>query len=411
MKYKNIIYIIVLTSLILSCSKPKYTRAKDSTNTYGIIDIDIKQTEKFYDLMNYLEKKSPTGFNNLSTKPDKEKIESNFNDKVLINKIDSLTSLPIYRKFEKISISWVNKKRYSGKKSYKMAFMYLPFKQINMTAGMPEMWVRFWQNGLDKNVKPLLNYISSNREEFLRKVINKTNIYLPSEAADSTSKTNIFICIDGNRGSFQWDNNIVMDLLYYNNFDTSAFTNTLCHELHHRYYVDWLNKNAPLKGITSKQRVLKAFQISLIEEGVAQQFNFVDKNEQSKTLYNNRQLIEELFNKLVALIREIETQKNIKKWYKTQSRQEFDYSMSLLKKYSPNGYDFRTIPNRPSITYYISYHLYNSIYESGGYDKLKYVIENPKELLNVYNSIYTPEFLIPKIPEDIVNIWRGNFRN
>lgn len=410
MKSQNIIYIILLTSLFISCTKPKYNKTKDRVSTYDFINIDTKQAEKFYELMSYLEKKSHNGFNNLSKNPNKESIVTNFDDKILNNRIDSLTSLPIYKMFGRISNSWVNKKKYSGKKSYKMAFMHLPFECINMTAGMPERWVSFWQNDLDKNIKPLLTYISNNREDFLRKVINRTAIYLPS-VANITSKTNIFLCFDGNRGSFQWDDNIVMDLLFFNNFDTAAFTNTLCHELHHRYYIDWLNKNTPLKGKTSKQKVLKAFQISLIEEGVAQQFNFCDKNEQSKALYNNRLLIEELFNKFVTSLRELEAQKNIRKWYKKQYHDEFDYAMALLKKYSPNGYDTETISNRPSITYYLSYHLYNSIYKSGGYDKLKYVIENPKELLNEYNNIYTSELLIPRISEDIVTIWRENFRN
>ena len=48
------------------------------------------------------------------------------------------------------------------------------------------------------------------------------------------------------------------------------------------------------------------------------------------------------------------------------------------------------------------------IYKYGGHEKLKYVIENPEKLLSVFNELYTESMLIPRIPDDIVNIWQNN---
>jgi hypothetical protein len=73
-----------------------------------------------------------------------------------------------------------------------------------------------------------------------------------------------------------------------------------------------------------------------------------------------------------------------------------------LKKYYPGNIDSIEYERRPNFTYYLSYNIYNLIFESGGHENLKYVIENPDKLLLVYNELYTDSMVVPKIPDDVV---------
>jgi len=58
--------------------------------------------------------------------------------------------------------------------------------------------------------------------------------------------------------------------------------------------------------------------------------------------------------------------------------------------------------------YFLSYHIYNSIFEAAGQEKLKYLIENPDKLLLFYNELYTDSMIVPRIPDDIILLWQEN---
>ena len=78
-----------------------------------------------------------------------------------------------------------------------------------------------------------------------------------------------------------------------------------------------------------------------------------------------------------------------------------------MEKYYPGKID--SYAGRPTAMYYLSYNIYNSIFQTGGHDQLKYVIENPEKLLSVYNELYSESMLVPQIPDDVVALWQVNF--
>ena len=125
-------------------------------------------------------------------------------------------------------------------------------------------------------------------------------------------------------------------------------------------------------------------------------------------MFANKELITELFNEWISMLRGVKGDSPQTAWAIFQ--ESFgDIAIERLKKYYPGSMDSLEYPNRPTALYYLSYNMYNSIFESGGNEKLKYVIENPDKLLWVYNELHTDSMLIPRIPNDVIKLWQDNF--
>ena len=125
-------------------------------------------------------------------------------------------------------------------------------------------------------------------------------------------------------------------------------------------------------------------------------------------MYANRELLAELFDEWITLMRKMKGNV-IEDEYAIAWDELGERSYEWQKKYWPGNPDFIPQVCRPTVFYYVGYNLYNSINEYGGYEKLKYVIDNPEKLLLIYNELYTDSMLIPRIPDDVVELWQNNF--
>jgi len=115
--------------------------------------------------------------------------------------------------------------------------------------------------------------------------------------------------------------------------------------------------------------------------------------------------IVELFDEWIWLMREL---KGDSPQLAHSKYQESHYKNAIERKRKYYPGEMTNEANRPTIEYYLSYNIYNSIFESGGHEKLMFVIENPAKLLLVYNELHTDSMLVPRIPDDIVILWREN---
>ncbi len=225
--------------------------------------------------------------------------------------------------------------------------------------------------------------------------------------------TDVIFKLDNNKGSFTTDSQIFMEMIGFatDDFNIDRFTNVLTHELHHIYYGYWFANQLPSKNMSDKEEALFNYMRPLIFEGIADQFTYKDYSEEVKLLYNDRLLIEELFTSMTTSVRKIANSNESLKIYEEENNKIWDSRMFYLKKYLPDGYEESTFNYAPTLVYYLGYHLYNSILQKGGKARLDFVLENFDCLLEEYNKIYSTDLLIPKIPDDIVKLWKESFKN
>lgn len=375
----------------------------------GFISLDTEQAKRFCDLMNYLESKSDKGFKNKNTTTEvaRQNYNANKQDTYLTRKIDSLLSLPVYRILDKISAAYIDNEKYTGRSAYREAFLHFPVESIRMNGGLSKRWAGFWGNTSDSILEPFLLYLSRHKEEVLNDALEKSKNLLPTEL-DTNIVTKVIVCCDGNRGSFQWGDKIIMELLDFKNIDTTLFVDRLSHEIHHRYYKRWLADNFLKKDKSDNQKALFEYQESFISEGIAQQLNFADYNTETKELYSNKGLISELYNEWILSLRNLEDAKSPIDMYQKIREQDNERRFLLVKKYCPDDTNPNIIAPKPQKNYYLSYYMYSEILAKEGTDKLRFVIENPSTLLSEYNKIYSTELLIPQIPDDIIKLWASN---
>ena len=158
-----------------------------------------------------------------------------------------------------------------------------------------------------------------------------------------------------------------------------------------------------------KQKGIYNFQRGFILEGTAQQINFIDYNEQVKNLYNNKELLTELNKDFTENLIRISKSKTPIETSKESDSNMWRKSSALLEKYCTNDYEEYTISHRPTYKYYISYQLYKVIKKNEKKGEFKFVIEHPESLLEIYNNIRNEDNVIPKYPDEIVELWKSNF--
>jgi hypothetical protein len=219
-------------------------------------------------------------------------------------------------------------------------------------------------------------------------------------------EVDIYIIADGNRGAFQIDNMIVMDVVCTHSIDLPLFINVLTHEMHHVYYCKWFTEKTADKKRNKGDNCLFEYQTGFIIEGIAQQHDFDAFNTELKQMYANKELITELFDEWISMMRKLKGAFPKVKYSMFQMT-EFKKAVRRMEKYYPGEID--SYAGRPTGIYYLSYNIYRSIFESGGHDRLKYVIENPDKLLLVYNELHSESMVVPQIPDDVVMLWQVNF--
>lgn len=367
--------------------------------------MNTEQPALLIELMHYIKNKygsySLTGVDPIEAA---ELISVNKNDTALMYRIDILLAHPVYRYFSEIMQATVNGKLIKGSDAYRLAFTSLPWQQIDMSAGFISRLVEYFNRSDNNAALDIVKYINQNRSMAEDTVFSMVNNYLPKECRAS-GIVNIYPAIDGNRGSFAEGNDIVMELSSYSNGNAGLFLTTAAHEMHHVCYGNWLNRNYSDSNLTPSEKVIYDWQMRMIYEGSAQQINYSMYSQPVKDLYMKQSLILELFNVWLSSFTKLYSSANPDSQYGEMREYLYNtYSQELLKKYYGESYN-SLMPYRPTVDYYISYHIYNTIYRSKGADGLNYVLLNPEDLLNSYNASLTGSSIAPEIPADIVTIW------
>jgi len=397
--------LLLLACIALSCG---YGKAQISMHT--------AQIEAFHNLMRYVEEKAGGKLNcNPIDGVDLQVVlERNSNDSKLSALIDTLLNSSVFYSPEHIKnvTTWLSaEKVLSGREAYKAAFTVLPDFCVGITGGITHAWVAYWNHEHRERVDNAIIELMANQNEILENVKSTLKTLLPRDI-DMNTETNIHIMVDGNRGPHVFGNNVMMDMvaiLIFTGFsDFSNFINILKHELHHIYYGEWFAEKTGNKERNEGKNFLYTYQMMFIFEGIAQRIDFDDKSSEAKQMYANRELIAELFDEWISVMRGM---KGDSPQVAFQMFQESfgDIAIERLKRFWPGDPDSMEIPNRPNVTYTLSYNLYNSIYEAGGHEKLKYIIENPEKLLLVFNELHTDSMIVSRIPDDVVKLWQDNF--
>ena len=374
------------------------------------ISIHTNQVERFHDLMRYSEEKAGGKLNCKRANEVELQVifDKNANDSRLNALIDSLLNTSVLYSPEVIkNVSIRQLKEAKGKEAYRIALTIFPDFCMDITAGMTSIWMDYWNSEYRYRTDNIVTQLKTNKNELIEIIETECKALLP-DGADMNIEINIHIIVDGNRGSFQFDNNAMMDMAFGDFGDFSVFVNVLKHEMHHAYYGKWLAEKMSNKERNEIENYFYEFQKSFLFEGIAQRYTHKDLSAEVKQMYANKELITELFDEWISLIREVKGNSPLEA-FSTYQNNEFDSAVERLKKYYPGNKDSIEYPHRPNFTYYLSYNIYNSIFESGGQEKLKYVIENPDKLLLVYNELHTNSAVVPKIPNDIVMLWQENF--
>lgn len=401
---------VLFASTIAFGQNPTELAKKQEPKAKNSITISVEPALRFYRLMCYIENQSTNGLNckNADKQLIKENYRKNTSDIELQMLIDSLLALPIYKQISSISkIYSKNGITYQkGKATFREAFNHLPNHCIPMNGGRPYTWVEFWTENNVYNIQQLINFIENNEQKIVENSIERCKQLLPSNCNMDVNAA-IYTIIDGNRGSFQEENVIALELMNTELLDTTKFMNVLTHELHHKFYADWLHQKTSTKTKNSRAKVYLQFQKSFIMEGVAQQYNISNYGNEVHALLHNQELINELFTGWISFTRKMSRSRFPRLTYAKAQKEHHKQEMQLLFKYCQAPISDEVIKYRPSVIYYLSFHLYNAILLKEGKNGLMYAIENPDQLLKLYNNIHTEELLIPKIPEDVALLWEN----
>lgn len=295
----------------------------------------------------------------------------------------------------------------TGEQAYRLAFTLLPGYCVNITGGMTESWVRYWNSEHPQIVDKLIKRVTESQDTIISEIKRDCKLLLP-EDSDLDLQININTIVDGNRGSFQFGNNVMMDMINRDYADFSRFVSVIKHEMHHAYYREWMDRRYNNKERAEADGYFYEFQKSFAFEGIAQRYTYDNYSKEVKQLYSNSDLISELFDEWISLIRATNSPSVLEIFYNYMESQ-YDNEIKRLKQYYPGNSDSVEFQYRPNFTYYLSYNIYNSIFEIGGLKLLKYVIENPDKLLSTYNKHHVDSMLIPLIPNDVIEKWESNF--
>jgi hypothetical protein len=287
-----------------------------------------------------------------------------------------------------------------GKEAYRVAHTVLSEFYTGITGDMVSQWINYWDSENRYRLESALSELEANKNEIIESAKNACKPLLPTDF-DMDIELEVHIMVDGNRGGLQFDNKIIIDAT--DGLEFNEFIYTLKHELHHAYYSKWLTEKTAKER--KNERYLYWHQRNFIYEGIAQQLDYEGFSLGAKHMFANKELITELFDEWVSLVRDLKGD-SAQVAYSAYWESHYENCVARMKKYYP--FEITTFANRPSIEYYLSYNIYNSILESGGQEKLKYVIENPDKLLSIYNELHTDSMLVPRIPDDIVAVWKNN---
>lgn len=369
------------------------------------ITIHTEQIERFNELMKYSEQKAGGNLicryaNDIELQAAFDKNASDIRLNLLI---DSLLNLDVYAP-EVVGNVKTQFPEAKGKEAYRVAFTILSDFCVSMTAGMPEIWIDYWNSADRLRVDSALIGLKAKSNEIIEDLKVSCKALLPADV-DMNAKFEIYIFADGNRSGFQFGNKITMDAPDI--LDFPAFIYMLKHEMHHAYYREWFTEKSSNRERNENENYMYEYQKSFILEGVAQRLDYDAADSwELKQMYENEELITELFDEWITLFRALR-EDSLQTVISTYQESKYEKAIERGKKYYPGEDESHHF--RPYAHYFLSYHIYNSIFEVAGQEKLKYVIENPDKLLLAYNELHSDSMIVPRIPDDIVRIWQENF--
>jgi len=382
------------------------------------ITIHTAQIEAFHSLMQYIEQKAGGTLScECSEGVDLQAVfERNRKDSTLNTLIENLLNSSVFYSPNHIRNVRVRldhddnaEATAHGREAYKIALTILPDFCVFITGGISFNLVDFWNHEHRARVDKAIVELKANQKEIAENVKQSLKVLLPNDI-DMDTKINIHIIVDGNRDSHVFDNNIMMEMVWqllHTGFENlSQFINVLKHEMHHVFYIPWLAEKTA-RDRNAGERFLFSYQRGFIIEGIAQRFNYDDKSPEVKQVFANRELIAELFDEWISLMRGMvgESPQVAFQAY----RESFETpARDRMRRFWSGNMDSIEWGYRPTVTYTLSFNVYNLIYESGGHEKLKFVIENPAKLLSVFNELHTECMIVPRVPDDIVMLWKNN---
>jgi len=380
------------------------------------ITINTAQIEAFHNLMQYIEQKAGRTLSceclegvDLQAVFDKNSQDSTLN--VLIENL--LNSSPYYLperlRFVGVWLTDDGEATAQGKHAYRIAFTILPDFCVRISGRMSETWIQYWNHEDRNQVDNSIGELKANQKEIIKNAKPGIKALLPDDV-DMNAEINIHIITAGNAGDHMFGNDIMMDMIWwvlYESFDISRFTKVLKHEIHHVFYIPWLAERFGNKERNLGERLLWRYQESFILEGVASFFDFPLSSPEGKQMFANRELIAELFDEWTTVIRGLMGD-SPRKYFSIFQNEWGPVSVERLKRFWPGDPDSIVFAGRPTVTYSVSHNIYLSILESGGHEKLKFVIENPAKLLSVFNELHTECMIVPRVPDDIVVLWKNN---
>ena len=395
-------FYILLTSDV-SPLRSQNSLAGDSLCT---VNLNTEQPALLIELMHYI--KNTHGYYSIKVGNPleiSELITINQKDTTLNRMIDELLAHPVYKYLSGIMQATADGTVIKGNDAYRTAFVSLPWKEIDMSAGYISRLAEYFSRGGEDAAMEIVKNLGSNKLAAEDSVFRKVNDYLPAECRVNGSVT-IYTVIDGNRGSFAEGNDIVMELSSYDRANPGLFLNTAAHEMHHVLYGNWLGMYYSDSGLTSAEKMIFDWQMRIIYEGSAQLVNCSTYSQEVKELYNNRSLIAELFEMWISRFTKLYSSDNAEAEYSELRKYLYNtFAEELLKKYGGENYK-ELMSHRPTVDYYISYHIYNTIYSANGAEGLKHVLLHPEELLSSFNESFGGESILPRIPESTVTIWK-----
>ena len=396
---KKLYLLSLIVSILGGCNNEPSIRLK----------INVEPAEKFINLIDFINDNSKIKID--TTKHSEIEIVENYSknlqNKELNKKIDELLQLPTYKILSKTTGAFTDSINFEGKEAYRFAFLNLPYELVNMRGGASETWAMYWKNGYNGKALQFLKKIEQNSKNIEKEAISTCSKYLPKITYD-IPEVKTFICMDGNRSSFMNNHSLYMDLFDFTNYDIREFQNVVAHELHHAIYSPWLRRKFSFKS--DKQKAIYKLQYGIISEGVAQQTTYIDYTPQMISLYNNKELTNELNNDFINALVAINNSNTPMKTFRENNSLMWKRSMPYLRKYCKD-IERETYSRRPSYMYYIGFLMYNSIKNNGGNEKLLLSIEHPENLLFYYNEVWNENEMIPKFSNKIVELWKNNFVN
>jgi len=380
------------------------------------IIVHVSEIEKFHNLMRHIEKKAGGELrcergNELQLQAA---FERNSKDSTLNALIDNLVNSMVSY-YGRLGLRHVSVNNFSeeiprAREAYRVAFTVLPNFCVDLVGGRPnkpELWVEYW-NDIEhrKRIENAVIELSASMEEIVESMTSDLKALLPRDV-EMDVEMNIHLITHGD-GAFFFGNNIVMDLLCESFANFSNFFATLTHEVHHVFYGNWLWGRFANKERNQGERYLFSYQMRFILEGTASFYEIPLLPSELKQMKANRELNAELLDEFILIMRGLAGD-NPQYYYWEVFRDYLgERSFEWQKRFWPGDPDSIIQGFRPTVIYYLSFNIYNLIYESGGHEKLKFVIENPAKLLSVFNELHTECMIVPRVPDDIVLLWKNN---